>query len=100
MDVASNVAIARNLFGILESLHCFISGSSKRNQLYIEQQEKSGIHHPVTLKALSDTRWSCRIDSLRSLNVSMEEVLYALEIISEIDSDRRALLMPEGYWPH
>ncbi|KAL4090479.1 hypothetical protein QTP88_025306 [Uroleucon formosanum] len=51
---------------------------------------------PKTLKSLSDTRWSCRLDALKAVLLNFQTVVSTLEDISENDavygSDANALL--------
>lgn len=87
--------ISRNFFGVVQSLYNFIAGSSKRHDLFIKMQKERNIPHPVTLKALSDTRWACRADALRSLNIALSAVLDTLEAITE-DSETDSLIVGEA----
>lgn len=87
VDLAKQVPYVRNTFGTLKALHSFISASSKRHeifeQLWIKLGNKIG---PKTLKSLSDTRWSCRLDALNSILSNFTVILKTLENISEKDS--------------
>ena len=87
--------ISRNFFGVVQSLYNFIAGSSKRHDLFIKMQKEREISHPVTLKALSDTRWACRVDALHSLNIALAAVLDTLEAVAE-DSETDSVIVGEA----
>ena len=72
---------SRNFFGVIQSLYNFIAGSSKRH-VFLKMQN-GGMSTRVTLKSLSDTRWACHINSLRSLNTALSAVLDTLEAVAE-----------------
>jgi len=97
VDLAKQVSYVRNTFGTLKVLHSFIGASSKRyaifEKIWIQIGNKNG---PKTLKSLSDTRWSCRVDALNSVISNLSIIIDTLEDISEKDSingsDASALL--------
>ncbi|XP_022170796.1 zinc finger MYM-type protein 1-like, partial [Myzus persicae] len=87
VDLAKQVSYVRNTFGTLKTLHSFIGASSKRYQIFEQIRTKMGDKiGPKTLKSLSDTRWSCRIDALDSVVSNFTVILKTLEDISEQDS--------------
>lgn len=87
VDLAKQVSYVRNTFGTLNTLHCFIGASSKRygifEQIWVKMGNKIG---PKTLKRLSDTRWSCRLDALNSILSNFTVILKTLEDISDKDT--------------
>ncbi|KAE9543892.1 hypothetical protein AGLY_001870 [Aphis glycines] len=99
VDLAKQVCHLRNVFGTLNVLHNFVGASSKRQTLF--EKMRSTLHisttdGPTTLKSLSDTRWSSRIDSLNAIVFNFKAVVNTLENISETDvlhgSDANSLL--------
>ncbi|XP_025192782.1 zinc finger MYM-type protein 1-like isoform X2 [Melanaphis sacchari] len=87
VDLAKQVSYVRNTFGTLKALHNFIGASSKRYEIFEQIRIKMGDKiGPKTLKSLSDTRWSCRIDALDSVLSNFTVILKTLEDISEQDS--------------
>ncbi|XP_060845501.1 zinc finger MYM-type protein 1-like [Rhopalosiphum padi] len=87
VDLAKQVSYVRNTFGTLKALHSFIGASSKRYEIFEQIWIKLGDNiGPKTLKGLSDTRWSCRIDALNSILSNFTVILKTLEDISEKDS--------------
>lgn len=64
VDAAKSVVGARNTFGTIAELHNFIDASGKRHAVFEEIQSELG-GRLLTLKSLSDTRWSCRSEALK-----------------------------------
>lgn len=98
-DLSKQVSHVRNVFGTLSALHNFINASSKRQAVFDNMHLKLNMKMgdgSSTLKSLSDTRWSCRIDALESVICNYQVVIDSLENISETDSihgpDANALL--------
>ena len=83
IDAAKSITTSRNSFGIIAQLHKFIEGSSKRHAVF-EAFQIEGMK-AFSLKKLSDTRWSCRVDVLRVLRLRLEEVKLTLEEIDDND---------------
>ena len=83
VDTYSKNTTARDSFGTVQSLYDFFPASSKRHTIFMKAQEEINILHPVTLKCLSDTRWSCRVESLRAIKASLSALICALEIVIE-----------------
>ncbi|XP_026821283.1 zinc finger MYM-type protein 1-like [Rhopalosiphum maidis] len=99
IDLAKQVSYVRNVFGTLNTLHNFIGASSKRHAIFEKMYSVLNIstcEEPKTLKSLSDTRWSCRLDALKAVLFNFQTVVSTLEDISENDavygSDANALL--------
>ncbi|XP_022161888.1 zinc finger MYM-type protein 1-like [Myzus persicae] len=89
VDLSKQISHVRNVFGTLSNLHNFIKASSKRQAVFDNMRSKLNMKMgdgPSTLKSLSDTRWSCRIDALESLIFNDQVVIDSLENISENDS--------------
>ncbi|KAL4098362.1 hypothetical protein QTP88_022991 [Uroleucon formosanum] len=99
IDLAKQVSYVRNVFGTLNTLHNFIGASSKRHAIFEKMYSVLNVSTcdgPKTLKSLSDTRWSCRLDALKAVLLNFQTVVSTLENISENDavyvSDANALL--------
>jgi len=78
VDLAKSVSMVRNTFGTLSTLNNFIKAFSKRYAVFTKVQEESNTEYgkvqedlikvnKKTLKSLSDTRWNCRIEAIRSV---------------------------------
>lgn len=65
VDTCSKNPITKNFFGTVETLYVFFQASTKRHAFFVQAQEELHFERTVTLKYLSDTRWACRVDSLR-----------------------------------
>ena len=76
--------VARDFFGILEKLYVFLTNSHPRLEKFKEAKRKlSNEVQNIQLKRLIDTRWSCRIDSVRAVKATYPAILEALEDIEE-----------------
>ena len=53
------------MFGTLNKIYTFIGASSKRNSVFERVQKELNVSSS-TLKSLSETRWSCRIEFTRN----------------------------------
>ena len=102
VDVTKRNKNARNFFGVIEKLYAFIKGSCARSQLFLNIQQElseSPQDQPQRLKQLSDTRWSCRVESLKVIDKQYEAIVRTLEIIedkatdSKITADARGLIV-------
>ncbi|KAL4148362.1 hypothetical protein QTP88_002626 [Uroleucon formosanum] len=98
-NLAKQVSYVRNVFGTLNTLHNFIGASFKRHAIFEKMYSVLNVSTcdgPKTLKSLSDTRWSCRLDALKAVLLNFQTVVSILEDISENDavygSDANALL--------
>mgnify|MGYP002804058553 CR=1 FL=1 len=96
-DTMSDVEPLRNALGTLQSLYNFLEGSPKRHAVF-NFVKVDDDHLLLTLKSLSETRWSCRWEAVKSVSEQMGKIIKALLIFS-IDKDKktytdsRALLM-------
>ena len=100
VDTCSKNTTARDFFGTVQSLYEFFSASSKRHTIFMKAQEEINIPHPVTLKRLSDTRWSCRVDSLRAIKASLSALINALEIVIEEEKNGKVACEARGLLMH
>lgn len=96
VDLAKFIPMVRNTFGTLSTLHNFIKASSKRYAVFKNIQEESNKSGKKTLKSLSDTRWNCRIEAIRSVLENINTVFKTLSEIQNTDvhsgSDAASLL--------
>ena len=86
-DSCKTVKEARNMLGTVKALYDFIEASAKRHDKF--QQLRKTVNPgsgPVTLKALCETRWSARSQSLNSVLALFEVVIKTLDQISEEDA--------------
>ncbi|KAL7395267.1 hypothetical protein ABVT39_013459, partial [Epinephelus coioides] len=85
IDVCCKNVPCRNFFGVVEPFYCFMEGSTKRHSLFFHvQKEMEDTQHsrrPMTLKALSGTRWAARIDNCRVLLMTLGSVVKTLNRI-------------------
>ncbi|KYN00128.1 Zinc finger MYM-type protein 1 [Cyphomyrmex costatus] len=82
--------IATNFFSLIQKLYNFFSASPGRWNILM-----SRLSCQVTLKSLFETRWSARHDAVNALCLSWNEILSALEDISE-DTREKALTTSEA----
>ncbi|CAF2529546.1 unnamed protein product [Rotaria sp. Silwood2] len=80
VDISEAVVHIRNNFGIVKSLYNFIEASPKRHKVFEDLQKESGIVS-IFLKQLSNTRWTCRYESLKVIFNRYSEILSALDLI-------------------
>ncbi|XP_025411824.1 uncharacterized protein LOC112684486 [Sipha flava] len=91
-DIAKHEQVAivlRNTFFVLQSLYNFIEKSTKRHAIFenIKKSFQSFSGGTSTLKYLSNTRWACRVESVRSLLDNFDTTLTTLREISDTDPD-------------
>ena len=66
----------------------------------MKAQEDVSVSHPVTLKRLSDTCWSCRVDSLRAIKASLSALINALEAVIEEEGNGKIACEARGLLVH
>ncbi|XP_022165596.1 zinc finger MYM-type protein 1-like [Myzus persicae] len=80
-DISKSSTKAISFFGIVQRIYCLFSSSTKRwSILKIHCQE-------LTLKPLSETRWECRVESIKAIRYQIPGVIKALEEVSEVTND-------------
>ena len=85
VDTCSKTSITKNfIWGDREALYVFFQDSTKRHALFVQELH---LERTVTLKHLSDTRWACRVDSLKALNMSFPAIIKSLEKIIDEETD-------------
>lgn len=89
-DVAKCCPDAITFFGILQRIYIMFSASTKRWAVFKK-------HVPgLSVKPLSDTRWECRIDSVKAIRYQVGEVYDALVETSEITDEPKVKAETEG----
>jgi hypothetical protein len=86
-DTMSDVEPLRNALGTLQSLYNFLEGSPKRHALF-KSVEVDGDQLLLTLKSLSETRWSCRWEAVKAVTEQMRKIVRALLIFAR-DKDKK-----------
>lgn len=91
VDASKNIPSVRNVFSIVQQIYCVIEASSKRHAVFATVKSaayavKEGINKDLSLKALSDTRFSSRYESLRAVQQHLVDILHTLENIEATDS--------------
>ena len=89
VDVCKNVRAAADFFSHLQTLYVFLS-SSKTHELFLSNQQASG-GREIRLKKLSDTRWSCRIDSITTFLSTYSAIIRTLEDIADGNDREKAV---------
>lgn len=79
-DAAASCAQAKTFFGTLQRVYTLFAGSSERWRILKTQVD-------LTVKPLSETRWECRVESVKAVKYQLKEVCAALEDLAEKTSD-------------
>lgn len=79
-DAASSSVQAQPFFGTLQRLHTIFSSSSQRWSILKE-------HVNISLKPLSETRWECRVESVKAVRFQLDQVCDALCSLREKSTD-------------
>lgn len=82
-DMAKSCPKAMSLFGIVQRLYTIFAGSTKRWEIL-----KSKVPS-LTLKPLSETRWECRVESVKAIRYQTSEVIDALLDVSAQSNDAK-----------
>ena len=85
VDACSSVAVIRNAFGVMSSLHNLLEASAKRHAIFEKFKDTNFAGGSETLKSLSDTRWSCRFEAIRAISDNFDAITKALEELAEND---------------
>jgi len=87
---------ARNFFGTLESLYCFIRQSTSQHSLFQMMQRE---FEPATddadtgrlaIKQLCDTRWACRFEAIRAVESNLQVLFQLLHAVEDETSQAKA----------
>jgi hypothetical protein len=68
------------IFGIVSSLYNLIASSAKRHIIFEEIQEEAGLQS-LTIKQLSDTRWTCKLDCLKVVLIRYPQIILTLQVM-------------------
>ena len=77
VDVAKSVSAAADFFSHVQAVYVFLSVSKSHEQFLSNPNSLGG--REIRLKKLSDTRWSCRIDSITAILSTYSAVLKTLQ---------------------
>ena len=81
--MAKSSVTAVTFVGIVQQIYLLFSASVQRWQVL-----KSHMHS-LTLKPLSETRWECRVESVKAIRYQIGDVYDALIDLSETSDDRK-----------
>ena len=92
VDTVKSLVSANDFFSLLQKLYILMSSAAVL-PIFLEVQKR---HYPkrserTTLKRLSDTRWTCRIDSLRAIRKCFSAVIDALTSVAEHNDRERSI---------
>ena len=76
-DSLSSVKCLRDGLGTVEKLYVFIGGSAKRIATFKDIKVDEDLLN-LSLKALSETRWACRHESVRAVDDQLERIVKLL----------------------
>ena len=97
VEATSSNQYARNFFGVLQNLYCFLEASPHRHaklqSIILQVISKPRIK---SVKKLSDTRWSCRSDAILAVFQNYVAIVKALEEIEEGSHDGRVASEANG----
>lgn len=79
-DAASSSVQAQTFFGTLQRLYTIFFSSSQRWSILKE-------HVNISLKPLSETRWECRVESVKAVRFQLDQVCDALCSLREKSTD-------------
>ncbi|XP_059169366.1 zinc finger MYM-type protein 1-like [Physella acuta] len=80
-DMAKISSKAVTFFGVLQRIYVIFAGSPARWKILEEAVPY------ITVKSLSDTRWECRIESVKALRYQISEIKEALFTVSDESKD-------------
>lgn len=103
VDTVKRNKKARNFFGVLQSLYCFVQNSTFRHsvfqslQMEVEKSSDSSEVHHLALKKVCETRWACRFEAIRAVEANFSILLHLLETIEDDpSSDAKAVADARG----
>eukprot|EP00102_Acyrthosiphon_pisum_P013328 XP_008182862.1 PREDICTED: zinc finger MYM-type protein 1-like [Acyrthosiphon pisum] len=96
---------AVNFFDFVQKLYNFFSGSTHRWNVLInilKKEEKNSVKGNssrfLTLKSLSDTRWSCHAEACKAIVVNYEQILTALKSMYDGEENNVTTLDAKSLW--
>ena len=84
VSLACKIRHVPNFFNFLQDIYSFFSTSVVHSRFINAQKQRSPTTQPKKLKALSNTRWNCRHESVRALIETFQAVIDVL-IYTEVD---------------
>ena len=87
-DTMSEIEPLRNALGTLQSLYNFLEASPKRHAVFSSVKVDGNFITNLTLKSMSETRWSCRWEAVKAIYEQIRKVIRALLILSD-DKDTK-----------
>ena len=101
VDATKSNKIARNFFGTLESLYCFIRQSTYRHSLFETLQHEfeaatDGDSGKLAIKLLCETRWACRFEAIRAMEPNLQAIVELLRTIEDETSQAKAAADARG----
>ncbi len=82
-DAAKSSVMSISFFGLLQRLYTLFSSSVHRWTILKEHVKN------FTLKALSATRWECRIEAVKAIRYQLLEIVKALTALKEYATEKR-----------
>ncbi|CAH2325017.1 zinc finger MYM-type 1-like [Pelobates cultripes] len=79
-DAAASCSKAKLFFGVLQRLYTLFSRSSNRWSVLKEKVN-------ISLKPLSETRWECRVESVKAVRYQLQEIAECLEEVTQKSND-------------
>ncbi|XP_050065265.1 zinc finger MYM-type protein 1-like [Aphis gossypii] len=96
---------AVNFFDFVHKLYNFFSGSTHRWNILInilKKEEKNSVKENsrrlLTLKSLSDTRWSCHVEACKAIVVNYEQILTALKSMYDGEENNVTTIDAKSLW--
>ena len=83
-DMAKSCTLALSFFGIIQRIYVLFSASTQRWDILKKCVKK------LTVKPLSETRWECRVDSVKAIRYQATEIFDALLEVADNTSDSMA----------
>ena len=85
VDVSAMVPSVGNNFGIISSLYNLVESSAKRHTIFEEIQEEAGLQ-TLTIRQLSDTRWTCRWNCLKVVLTRYPQIILTVQAMEAAES--------------
>ena len=89
VDSCKKLDHALDFFSLLESPYVFIA-SSVPHAAFVDKQKELRFPREISLKPLSDTRWSCRYSSIKAVMTTLTALISTLEEMS-YDRNQRSI---------
>ena len=101
VDAMKSNKTARNFFGTLESLYCFIRQSTCRHSLFQTLQHEFEASTDddtgrIVIKQLCETRWACRFEAIRAMEANLQVIVELLHTIEDETSQAKAAADARG----